>query len=143
MYKPWERSRTQVSSAAFNLQLYWNTTPPRVLSCQCCESSQNSFFTEHLWTAASKLFNIWIYLNIRNILCCYVGMAVYVKYWRGQIWEWNCYSCPRIWAWNFSQSDRTIGCGESNCKERKKKVDWADKTESQICIWNKFVIVSV
>ena len=30
-------------------------TLAQVLSCECCEISKNTFFTEHLWTTASGL----------------------------------------------------------------------------------------
>ena len=33
-----------------------------VFSCECCEISKNTFFTEHLWTTASK-FNALSVLN--------------------------------------------------------------------------------
>ena len=37
-------------------------TLAQVLSCEFCEISKNTFFTEHLWTTASII--IWIFTNI-------------------------------------------------------------------------------
>ena len=34
----------------------------QVLSCEFCEISKNTFFTEHLWTTASII--IWIFTDI-------------------------------------------------------------------------------
>ena len=35
------------------LQLYWKEIPTQVLSCQICEIFKNTYFVEHLRTAAS------------------------------------------------------------------------------------------
>ena len=35
-----------------------------MFSCELCEISQNTFFTEHLWTTASK--TIWIDFGLNN-----------------------------------------------------------------------------
>ena len=47
----------QCQSLLFNkvagLQLYLKKTPAQVFSCEFCEISKNTFFTEHLWTTAS------------------------------------------------------------------------------------------
>ena len=37
-------------------------TLAQVLSCEFCEISKNTFFTEHLWTTASII--IWIFTDI-------------------------------------------------------------------------------
>ena len=44
---------------------------------------QSSFFTGHLWTAASKLVNTSIRMNIHDILRCPVEMCIYIKDWVG------------------------------------------------------------
>ena len=37
-------------------------THAQVLSCELCEISKNTFFTEHVWTTASTI--IWIFRDI-------------------------------------------------------------------------------
>ena len=48
----------------------------QVSSCEFCEISKNTFFTEHLWTTASKFFlskRDATFKNIYNILCyCFI-----------------------------------------------------------------------
>ena len=36
-------------------------TLTQVFSCECCEISKNTFFTEHLWTTVSKSFLLFVY----------------------------------------------------------------------------------
>ena len=38
-------------------------TLAQVFSCEFCETSKNTFFTEHLWTTASEMKNT--YLKVR------------------------------------------------------------------------------
>ena len=40
-----------------DLKLCQKETQEQVLSCKFCETLKNSFFTEHLWTAASEFFH--------------------------------------------------------------------------------------
>ena len=39
---------------AWGLQLFKKETPAQVFSCEFCEISRNTFFTEHLWTTACR-----------------------------------------------------------------------------------------
>ena len=45
----------------FALQLYWNYTSAWVFSCKFAAYFQNTFYTEHLWTAASNLGTLHFY----------------------------------------------------------------------------------
>ena len=39
-------------------------TLAQVFSCEFCEISKNTFFTEHLWTTASKMNDLKIILGV-------------------------------------------------------------------------------
>ena len=38
-----------------------------MLSCEFCEVSKNTFFTEHLWTAASELKESLMFLKLKTV----------------------------------------------------------------------------
>ena len=48
---------------AFNLRAYLKETPTQVLCCEVCETFKNTYFEEHLGTAASKN----VFMKLRKI----------------------------------------------------------------------------
>ena len=60
-YIIFEKLRKQSKQACSFIK---NKTVEQVLSCEFCEISKNTFFTEHLWTAASE-YNIWLLQKVR------------------------------------------------------------------------------
>ena len=50
---------------AFNLQVFKKETPTKVLSCEVCETFKNTYFEEHLRTAASE--NVFMKLRKTKI----------------------------------------------------------------------------
>ena len=47
----------QTFEFCFALQRYWNNTPAWVFSCKSAAYFQNTFSQEHLWVAASDMFD--------------------------------------------------------------------------------------
>ena len=52
------RASFLIKLQALDLNFIKKETLPEVFSCEFCEISKNTFFTEHLWTTASKFVNI-------------------------------------------------------------------------------------
>ena len=75
-------NRTSCSLQPAVLIKYNSTT---CISCECFENFQNSFVTEHLCMAGTKLFNTWMHLNIHN---SFVDMLECVFISR-EVWEEN------------------------------------------------------
>ena len=49
------------------LQLYYKKIPTQVLSCEYCDIFKNTYFEEHLRTAASILLIIKLIINIGHL----------------------------------------------------------------------------
>ena len=57
---------------------YWNHTSAWVFSCKFAAYFQNTFFLEHLWTAASGYINCnntWEYLGETKLICWSTGLT--------------------------------------------------------------------
>ena len=55
-------------------------TPVQVLSCEFCEISKNTFFTEHLWATASKtmiLVVVFQFVDLWNLV--YMLCVIYLN----------------------------------------------------------------
>ena len=55
-------------------QLYWNRTSTWVFSCKFAAYFQDTFFSEHLWVAASAYLNLMKDLNLFNQTLRYKGL---------------------------------------------------------------------
>ena len=91
----------------------------------------NSFFTEHLWTTASKLLSTWIHLNIHNILCCHFRMCNLIK-------DWLENENEIVMSTHLSMRCKC----EKNCEELKKMADWAED-QFELYFWKESVVFSV
>ena len=88
------------------------------------EYFQNSFFT-----SASILSN-------HNILCCCVGICIYIKDWLKEKWEGSCY-VRTVERKMEARTVRQLATNEERelkwkSSEERKKVDWADDQSQRV-----------
>ena len=88
------------------------------------EYFQNSFFT-----SASILSN-------HNILCCCVGICIYIKDWLKEKWEGSCY-VRTVERKMEAKTVRQLASNEERelewtSSEERKKADWADDRSQRV-----------
>ena len=62
------KGKHQCQSFFFNKNFTEKETLVQVFSGEFCEISKNTFFTEHLWTAATKINTVILNTSIKNYI---------------------------------------------------------------------------